>query len=281
MARHSSDDGHPPVNSTVVAIDKDKNSHYAVRWAVDHLFNLINNPNMILVHVRLKNSYHSGNDNDDLNQLFVPYRGYCARKGITMMEVVLEDTDVAKAVLDYVNNNLVNNIVVGSSSSKNPFARSLKLTKSHDVPASILKSTPEFCSIYVISKGKVQSSRTAQRTITNTLVPPRAPSSTFHHLNVPDNDQDPVPRSQRSSRNSTPERYPNHDNGFKAGRERLRSPTNGSMNFHHDFQPAKGQRNSGGHSSVSDESDGGSLMMGSIDITARNFWYHGRWICFF
>lgn len=59
MARpFSSDDGHghAPVNSTVVAIDKDKNSHYAVRWAVDHLFNMINNPNMILLHVRLKNS---------------------------------------------------------------------------------------------------------------------------------------------------------------------------------------------------------------------------------
>lgn len=55
MARYSSEDGHTPVNSTVVAIDKDKNSNYAVRWAADHLFHLINNPNMILVHVRLKN----------------------------------------------------------------------------------------------------------------------------------------------------------------------------------------------------------------------------------
>ena len=107
------------------------------------------------------------------------------------MEVILEDTDVARAILDYVNNNLVNNIVVGSaSSSKNPFARSLKFTKSHDVAASILKSTPEFCSIYVISKGKVQSSRAAQRPITNTLVPPREPSSAFHLQNLPDPDQD-------------------------------------------------------------------------------------------
>ena len=56
MARYSSEDGHAPANSTVVAIDKDKNSHYAVRWAADHLFNMINNPNMILVHVRLKSS---------------------------------------------------------------------------------------------------------------------------------------------------------------------------------------------------------------------------------
>ena len=56
MVRFPSEDRHAPVNSTVVAIDKDKNSHYAVRWAVEHLFNLIDNRNMILVHVRLKNS---------------------------------------------------------------------------------------------------------------------------------------------------------------------------------------------------------------------------------
>ncbi|VVB14188.1 unnamed protein product [Arabis nemorensis] len=81
MARYSSEDGQTPVNSTVVAIDKDKNSNYAARWAADHLFHLINNPNMILVHVRLKN--HGGShDNDELNQLFIPYRGYCARKGV-------------------------------------------------------------------------------------------------------------------------------------------------------------------------------------------------------
>lgn len=113
MARpHPSDDGHTLVNSTVVAIDKDKNSHYAVRWAVDHLFNMVNNAKMILVHVRLKNSNRrylllifffsnhtqiasskldelrnvvadGGNiDDNELNQLFVPYRGYCARKGV-------------------------------------------------------------------------------------------------------------------------------------------------------------------------------------------------------
>lgn len=110
-----------------------------------------------------------------------------------MMEVVLDDTDVAKAILDYVNNNLVNNLVLGSS-SKSPFARSLKFTKSHDVAASILKATPEFCSIFVISKGKVQSSRTAQRPITNSLVPPRATSSQFLHQNLSDAVQDPLPR---------------------------------------------------------------------------------------
>ncbi|CAA0402123.1 unnamed protein product [Arabidopsis thaliana] len=271
MARpHPSDDSHTLVNSTVVAIDKDKNSHFAVRWAVDHLFNMIINSKMILLHVRLKNSNHGGNiDDSELNQLFVPYRGYCARKGISMMEVILDDTDVSKAVLDYVNNNLVTNLVLGSS-SKSPFARSLKFTKSHDVASSVLKSTPEFCSVYVISKGKVHSSRTAQRPITNTLVPPRVPSSTFH---LPDPDHDRSPRSQRNARNTVPERYSHENKGFKPVREMHKIPTNGSLDFNYEFRQGKGQRNSTGRSSFSDESSdvGSMMMMGSIDLSAENF----------
>lgn len=45
-----------PMNTTAVAIDKDKNSHYAVRWAIDHL--VISNPLIILIHVRHKANQH-------------------------------------------------------------------------------------------------------------------------------------------------------------------------------------------------------------------------------
>lgn len=111
-----------------------------------------------------------------------------------MSEVILEDSDVAKAILDYVNNNLINNLVLGSS-SKNTFARSLMFGKPHDqVQTTILKSTPEFCSVYVISKGKVQSSRPAQRPITNTLAPPRVPSTGFLINSLSDSEQDLVSR---------------------------------------------------------------------------------------
>lgn len=113
-----------------------------------------------------------------------------------MTEVVLEDLDVAKAILDYVNNNLVNNLVLGSSSKINSFARSFLFSKPHDqVQVSILKSTPEFCSVYVISsKGKVQSSRPALRPISNTLAPPRVPSYGFLIQSLSDSEQDLVPR---------------------------------------------------------------------------------------
>lgn len=37
--------------TTVVAVDKDKNSNQAVKWAVDHL--LSNMPLLVLVHVKI------------------------------------------------------------------------------------------------------------------------------------------------------------------------------------------------------------------------------------
>ena len=53
MAVVPPDDSFQLVNGIAVAIDKDKNSQHAVRWAIDHL--IINNPVIILIHVRHKN----------------------------------------------------------------------------------------------------------------------------------------------------------------------------------------------------------------------------------
>ena len=48
--------------------------------------------------------------------------------------------------------------------------------RNYDVSTSITKSAPDFCSVYVISKGKVVSVRSAQRPVVNTAVPPKLPS---------------------------------------------------------------------------------------------------------
>lgn len=83
-------------------------------------------------------------------------------------------------------------------------------------------------------------------------------------------------RGQRNSRNATPERYHHHDNGFNTARERRRSAANGSLDFNYDFkQTNNGQRNPVGRGSFSDESDGGSLMTGSIDLSAHNYDFIG------
>ncbi|CAN0918542.1 hypothetical protein LINGRAHAP2_LOCUS30926 [Linum grandiflorum] len=54
-------------------------------------------------------------ENDDIDHIFTPYRGYCARKGVHLKEVILDETiDVARTILDYVNANLIGSIVVGA-----------------------------------------------------------------------------------------------------------------------------------------------------------------------
>ncbi|XP_060175531.1 U-box domain-containing protein 35-like [Lycium barbarum] len=157
------DDGNNPI---VVAIDKDKHSPSAVKWAVDHL--VTSNPTLVLVHVRMKNSTNQasagqssnrGLSDQDTHKVFTQCRAYSARKGIAVKEVVIEDISVSKGLLDYINSYHVTNIVLGAS-SRSAFSRKFW---THDVPTIVNKAAPEFCTVYVISKGKQQSVRPAAK----------------------------------------------------------------------------------------------------------------------
>ncbi|KAL9230400.1 hypothetical protein vseg_005760 [Gypsophila vaccaria] len=176
-----SDSGVLPINCTAVAIDRDKHSQYAVKWAIDHLMNGVNF--LILVHVKLRNP--GGGDagsEPDAQQIFIPYRGFCARKSVQAKEVILEDTDVSRGILDYINSNFISNVVLGAS-SRNAL---VKTFKKPDIPSHVTKSAPEFCSVYVIGKSKVLSVRSAQRPVANTATPPKLPASTIlqHQLSA-------------------------------------------------------------------------------------------------
>ncbi|KAL7168703.1 hypothetical protein ACSBR2_039032 [Camellia fascicularis] len=169
-----------------VAIDKDKSSQYALKWGVDHL--LSRGQNVTLIHVKQRpysiptpmgNHVALSDVNDGVakafktqvdnqaKELFLPFRAFCTRKDIKCNEVILEDMDIAKAICDYVKVNLVETLVVGSP-SKNSFMRRFK---SSDVSTNVSKGAPEFCSVYVISKGKISSVRSASIPVPNP--PPR------------------------------------------------------------------------------------------------------------
>ncbi|CAN4125054.1 unnamed protein product [Withania somnifera] len=138
----SADDRSNPI---VVAIDKDKHSPSAVKWAIDHL--VISNPTLVLVHVRMKNSpnrvgangasqsSNGGLSDQDTNKVFTPFGAYSARKGIAVKEVVIEDISVSKGLLDYINGFGVSNIVLGAS-SRSAFSRKFW---THDVPTIVNK----------------------------------------------------------------------------------------------------------------------------------------------
>ncbi|KAK2980125.1 hypothetical protein RJ640_019548 [Escallonia rubra] len=260
MSQHdSSDDG---MNPTAVAIDKDKHSHYAVRWAIDNLSG--NPPRIVLIHVRSRALHHQASvePNDaDMQQLFSPYRGYCARKGIILKEVVLNDIDIPKALLDYVNENIISNFVLGASSrSRSVLGR--KLSK-NDMPSLVKESAPEFCSVYVISKGKVQSKRLAARRAANSATPPKLPPLRA----VPR--QYPADRSEAED-GARAQLLRREQKGVAS--ERIR-PKKGPANLSMDnFEVAvRGARNSSSRNSLADEIDfPAPLSFGSVDISARN-----------
>ncbi|XP_065867227.1 U-box domain-containing protein 51-like [Euphorbia lathyris] len=176
---------------TAIAIDADKNSQYAVRWAVD---NLVNNKTAycILIHVQCKTLHgdHSAVQSkegraptpQELQQFFLPYRGFCARRGIDSKEIIMHDIDVSNALIDYIVHNNIANIVVGAS-QRNAITRKFKHA---DIPTTLLKSAPETCAVYSISKGKVQTFRLATRSYTLKKTSPENSASTLSSRQSPD-----------------------------------------------------------------------------------------------
>ncbi|EXB29692.1 U-box domain-containing protein 51 [Morus notabilis] len=158
--------------STVVAIDRDKNiSLPLVKWAADNLFRVHKKSPCVILHV-LNHSTHSHSHStvskgsnrsteEELQEIILPCLGYCARKGITAKEVLLHDIDVPSAIIDYIIKNDISNVVVGAS-NRNAILRKFKAA---DVPTSLIKSAPNFCSVYVISKGKPQTVRAATQAL--------------------------------------------------------------------------------------------------------------------
>ncbi|XP_050379806.1 U-box domain-containing protein 35-like [Argentina anserina] len=198
---------------TLVAIDKDKHSQCAVKWAVDNLIRTSNC--IILIHVRNKSFLHPQDagaipkegrppTEAELQQFFLPYRGFCARKGITAKEVILHDIDVPSALVHYIVHNSISNIVVGAS-NRNALTRKFK---DFDVPSSLLKYAPDTCAVYVVSsKGRLHTKRAATQPQTPKCdaEPPRD-NSYDHHLHPHTHDgpdSEDISRSQFSHGSSS------------------------------------------------------------------------------
>ncbi|XP_031255082.1 U-box domain-containing protein 35 [Pistacia vera] len=189
-----------------VAIDRDKGSQNAIKWAIDNI--LYKGQTLVLIHVKLKSAaalspspslpppsmpfsyfifkhfclmglFNISNVAAGINQIsdingdsslvcrdpdpqtkeiFLPFRCFCTRKDINCKDVVLEDSDVSKALIEYVSQTAIETLVVGASGNKG-FLR-FKMT---DIPGNVLKGAPDFCTVYVISKGKISSMRSASR----------------------------------------------------------------------------------------------------------------------
>ncbi|CAA7046101.1 unnamed protein product [Microthlaspi erraticum] len=144
-----------------VAVDKDKGSQHALKWAADHLVS--KGQSIILLHVILGSSSDSVEANAEKHKqaesLFVTFHCYCSRKEIQCLDVTLEDDNIVKSLSEYVSSGVIENLVLGAP-SRHGFMRKFKMS---DTPSNVSKAVPDFCTVYIISKGKVSSVRHATR----------------------------------------------------------------------------------------------------------------------
>ncbi|XP_075486038.1 U-box domain-containing protein 52-like [Primulina tabacum] len=157
-----------------LAIDKDKASQHALKWAIGNL--LKKGQTIVLIHVIKRSSSASHGNNhytNDLNgatnaniqvldhqtkELFLTFHCFCARKDIQCFDVVLEDTEIVKGITEYLAHAAIENMVLGAS--RHGFIKRLKMV---DIPTCVSKAAPDFCTVYVISKTKISSVRNASR----------------------------------------------------------------------------------------------------------------------
>ncbi|KAF7078146.1 hypothetical protein CFC21_082622 [Triticum aestivum] len=165
-----------------VAVDGDKSSQHALKWAADHV--LSRYQPFFLVHVRRKNAalnpaggkqFSTSHVQEDVaacflaqldlqtKELMLPFQCFCSRRGLQCRDVILDGTDVSKAIVDFVVKYNVDKIVLGAS-SKSAFTRTIWKM---DVATSVTKNAPNFCSVYVIAKGKLSTFRPATHAIDN------------------------------------------------------------------------------------------------------------------
>ncbi|GER53704.1 kinase family protein [Striga asiatica] len=158
-----------------VAIDKDKGSQNALKWACENL--VTRGQTVILIHV-IQRSHSvmpsfgkyvvnglNGAKNAQKNvlekqtkELLLTFHCYCTRKDIQCLDVVLEDTDIAKAIAECMAHAAIENLVLGAS--HHGF---IKRMKTVDIPTKASKAAPDFCTVYVISKTKISFVRNASR----------------------------------------------------------------------------------------------------------------------
>ncbi|ONI16265.1 hypothetical protein PRUPE_3G088300 [Prunus persica] len=167
--------------AVALAIDKDRGSEYAIKWIAEHLLTRPGQ-SLTLVHVKqptaapaLPNISKSGElprevakmikyqVDAEAKDLFLPFRCFCTKKAIHWNEVILENADISKALINYVTANSIEILVLGAP-SRNAFG--FLRFKTRDIPSAVSKGAPDFCTVYVIGRGKITHSRPATGRLT-------------------------------------------------------------------------------------------------------------------
>ncbi|KAI4352738.1 hypothetical protein L6164_006959 [Bauhinia variegata] len=149
-----------------VAIENNKTSQCAVKWAIDNL--MPKDQHLNLLHCRQRTPL-ANDANDDVaraywqqaetesKELFASFRVFCNRKSIPCKEILVGDMDISKAITEAISTYSIELLVLGAPSRSGLIRR----FRTNDVPSLVSKGAPPFCTVYVISKGKIASVRSA------------------------------------------------------------------------------------------------------------------------
>ncbi|KAF5731047.1 U-box domain-containing protein 35-like [Tripterygium wilfordii] len=168
-----------PSLTVAIAINGKRESKYVVKWALEKfvteakvVFKLIHiRPEITSVPTLMGNSIPISHVREDVaaaykkevewqtSALLLPYTKMCGQRQFLLYVqvdvVVVESDDVANAIAQQVAKYNITKLVIGAS-ARGIFARKVKR---HNMSSRISACSPNFCTVYAISKGKLSSVR--------------------------------------------------------------------------------------------------------------------------
>eukprot|EP00268_Persea_americana_P020175 TRINITY_DN20403_c0_g1_i7.p1 TRINITY_DN20403_c0_g1~~TRINITY_DN20403_c0_g1_i7.p1 ORF type:complete len:665 (-),score=127.29 TRINITY_DN20403_c0_g1_i7:642-2636(-) len=165
------------VSTVAVAVNGKRNCKAALKWALErfgpegrHFFKLLHvRPKITMVPTEMGNYLPISNVRDDVasaykkeiewrtNAVLLPYKKMCSQKKVEAEAVVIEADDVPGAISLEIAKFSISTLVIGAS-SRSLLARKFR---GHDVSSRISGCIPSFCTVYIISKGRLSSVRTS------------------------------------------------------------------------------------------------------------------------
>ncbi|KAJ8632126.1 hypothetical protein MRB53_025462 [Persea americana] len=165
------------VSTVAVAVNGKRNCKAALKWALErfgpegrHFFKLLHvRPKITMVPTEMGNYLPISNVRDDVasaykkeiewrtNAVLLPYKKMCSQKKVEAEAVVIEADDVPEAISLEIAKFSISTLVIGAS-SRSLLARKFR---GHDVSSRISGCIPSFCTVYIISKGRLSSVRTS------------------------------------------------------------------------------------------------------------------------
>ncbi|CAD5196894.1 unnamed protein product [Musa acuminata subsp. malaccensis] len=163
---------HDSLSTVALAIDGTKKSKYVIQWALNKfrdegrvMFKLLHvRPRIKMIPTPMGNlpvnqvredvaSAYRKEQGWRTQTMLRPYKDMCLQNQIETKVVVLEADDVAEAIAKEVTENSISKLVIGAS-SRNALMRKFK---GSNLPTRIAECKPSFCTVYVVSKGKLSS----------------------------------------------------------------------------------------------------------------------------